>query len=903
MSTPPPSQNLAEPSSGPSAKQAGGVQNSPLVQQATKNQVDAKLFLQRHLSHLPQEIKKTMKTRSMRALLDAVTSCTTEADMYKPTEQLLNEISGIMYGYSKKVTNEEAHGAADSDESSSDECNDDPKDVDWNKAAKWRRMSAASGPSTSTRMTRSRKKALDATNTLNNAPPTGSKTQATASKAISRNTQKKTGLKRLTFLDHHDGPTAYHPDASGDKADLIAVWGELSEYEKYRTGQNGSYLKVPSYKVNSIIELKPQRGKGSGASQAISYLWDHRTARPDMPGVYALYANLKGYQIIWADAAGPRITTTIAWSDFELELLFAYVYSIYKPPKGHHIFDPTIQPSPFPVAGVEVEKQITYTITIPDSAAEGGEDRVYYDCLPVYWGPTFGRRTTVFLSQPENLDDLTVIKDSFSSDGRRFKEIQLLERAHGDGIVPGVVRLRNEDGKDHILVDGEPISTAYRGEDDKKHRTLDRLEMRSFGQPFSRAKSLLDLLKATYDVLEAHRHLVLHRGVLHRDLSIYNVLMYPQHGKKNHEEDVYVEDPPYFIEEVLDPQSGRTSGHAFKDRCRGLLIDLDNGSELSEEAGKELTVKTGTPRYISRGVARHGLLTTDDAKIYTQMPKLSDRAYDAYYLAYGEDTYMKYDDRDGTIHGSRLPTTNHGLQPRIKADANRKKSLPSMDKAEVLARFTKMAPTKPTPLPKEPHGGPPAPSKPFCHRMDHDAESMFWVLFRCLLLARPLSVPEEEDTNVNTTAWQEFSRHTISHNNGNDSRAAFMTWDVAMFEKSLHPKLAHVAELLRELMVQVRPEYGYLDPPPPQEHLHEAMRRLLLEAIVRIHDNPEEDVELDPNRGRRLSEAKPAPAPTVTKRKAEDQPDYAQGSKRLHAARECVRSISYAQESESDPGM
>ncbi|KAI0077853.1 hypothetical protein K474DRAFT_1042531 [Panus rudis PR-1116 ss-1] len=372
--------------------------------------------------------------------------------------------------------------------------------------------------------------------------------------------------------------------------------------------------------------------------------------------------------------------------------------------------------------------------------------------------------------------------------------------------------------------------------------------------------------------------------------------MYPRHGKKKGQEDRYIEDPPYFIEEVLEPMSGRTNGHGFNDRCRALLIDLDNGSELSEEAGKELTVKTGTPRYISRAVAQNGFLRGTSAKQYVRMPELSGSAYALYCLAYRVDDYEKYNDKDGTFHGSRMPASTN---------SDHSETVRPTSRAELLALLQR--PQRPQPVSTAPPKL--APSKPFCHRMDHDAESMYWVLFRCLLLARPLGAPDEEDTNLNTTAWQDFSRHTISRSKGNDSRVGFMDWSEGQFQEALHPKLPDlVGKLLLDLTSQVRPEYGYLDPPPPQEHLHEAMRRLLLDAIVQIHDNPELNVELDPNCGRRLidHDEEPVPPPTGNgKRKAEGQPDYAQGSKRIHSARDSAlaRSISYAEASESDPEM
>ncbi|KAI0076336.1 hypothetical protein K474DRAFT_1675708 [Panus rudis PR-1116 ss-1] len=887
MSLNPDSLRRAECFLRPSAEHARGDDFdiiASLPTRAVRKENQESKFLQMHLNKLPTEVKKAINTPEVRALLKAVTSCKAEVDMHKPIVALLNHISSIICDY----LNDEN---ADDDKDASGDKN---ADVDVNIANGTDTSSGLdTSSSTDTRCgadytyrtstqgrmnTRSRTMALAAANDLSGTAPVGtSKTPLAASRKIPRKTRKKTKApaQLLTFLDHHAGPTAYHPQNRGDQPDLIAVWGVPSTYVKYRNGGKDSYLNVPSYKVVSIAELKPKRGQGSGASQTISYLWDFRTARPDMPGVYALYANLNGYQIIWADAEGAISSLQVDWKKCKLELLFAYVYSMYKPPRGHHLFDPTMRASRCPVDGVEVEKEMTYTITIPDSAGKGGKNRVYRNCVPIHWGPTFGRRTTVFLSQDKkNPDDVTVIKDSYSDDRR----------------LPGVVRLRNEDGKVHVLVDGEPISTAYRGEDVKEHRTLDRLEMRSYGQSFARAESLLDLLKATYDVLEAHRYLVLDTGVLHRDLSIYNVLMYPKHGKGKDKNEIFVEDPPRFIEEVLNYKSGRANDHPFRDQCRALLIDLDNGSELTDEAGKELTFKTGTPRYISRAVAQQGLLTTETAKTYAKMPVLAGKAFAVYVIAYGEETYERHNDGLDTFHGSHLPEDAPRSNDTL---VNPPKQGPPKDRKALLL-WADQQDAAGTALTEPPEAS--VTSKPFCHRMDHDAESMFWVLFRCLLCAQPRDVPVEEDTNSNTDAWQLFTRHTISKKPG-DSRAVIMGWTEDEFRAALHPKLAHVASLLRKLVLQVRPEYGYLDPPPPQEHLHEAMRRLLLEAIVHIQHDSNLNVALDPDRKCPLSKAEhdAMPAPR-TKRKAEfeDNVDYLKGSKRPHSECTVSRSISYA---------
>ncbi len=58
----------------------------------------------------------------------------------------------------------------------------------------------------------------------------------------------------------------------------------------------------------------------------------------------------------------------------------------------------------------------------------------------------------------------------------------------------------------------------------------------------------------------------------------------------------------------------------------------------------------------------------------------------------------------------------------------------------------------------------------------------------------------------------------------------------------MDPRLAPISFMLAEMAGQINPEYGYLSPPPAKDHLHEAMRRLLLEQIVEMED----PIELQP---------------------------------------------------------
>ncbi len=75
-----------------------------------------------------------------------------------------------------------------------------------------------------------------------------------------------------------------------------------------------------------------------------------------------------------------------------------------------------------------------------------------------------------------------------------------------------------------------------------------------------------------------------------------------------------------------------------------------------------------------------------------------------------------------------------------------------------------------------------------------------------------------------------------------DSRDPLMNSSLEEIEETLDPQLASLGGMLLDMADQITPEYGYLSPPPARDHLHEAMRRLLLEQIVRM----DEDIELRP---------------------------------------------------------
>ncbi|KAH7318016.1 hypothetical protein B0J17DRAFT_304796 [Rhizoctonia solani] len=70
-----------------------------------------------------------------------------------------------------------------------------------------------------------------------------------------------------------------------------------------------------------------------------------------------------------------------------------------------------------------------------------------------------------------------------------------------------------------------------------------------------------------------------------------------------------------------------------------------------------------------------------------------------------------------------------------------------------------------------------------------------------------------------------------------DSRSRMCTLSLDYWNSILHPELANLSRMLREMLVYIRPESN-------AEHVHEALMRLLLTEIVRI-DQSGKDISID----------------------------------------------------------
>ncbi|KAH9903417.1 hypothetical protein C8Q73DRAFT_662189 [Cubamyces lactineus] len=318
------------------------------------------------------------------------------------------------------------------------------------------------------------------------------------------------------------------------------------------------------------------------------------------------------------------------------------------------------------------------------------------------------------------------------------------------------------------------------------------------GSSLMQAKSVNDLLEAIHDALEGyqltdfdlvHRAMATKRRVLHRDMSIFNVVMYPQLEPPDHEPCMNNHPPP--IDDVMVNQEATK-----------LVVEF-----------ADLRNRTGTPAYIARPVSG-GMVWCHRCSLdyeYT-MPLLNDDARTSYINAYGEERYNRYNDVNGTIHSGRRPqskTKDHLVDIALE--------------------------------------------QPFYHRCEYDAESIFWTMYSALLRVVPKGFQETPTSKKSLeNDWERFRMHTIpvEQNNCEDSRSDLIDRNLFVFKRAFPDVMEPVAKLLLQIVSHVRPSYALMDHPPIYEdHLHEAMQRLILQYLFNNLENP---IPLTPYRLREL---------------------------------------------------
>ncbi|KAI0325521.1 hypothetical protein GY45DRAFT_1340081 [Cubamyces sp. BRFM 1775] len=597
----------------------------------------------------------------------------------------------------------------------------------------------------------------------------------------------------IVFYGHHRHALTHFPipGRPEDSPDIVGVFEEPYGYEQRE--DDGTYRDIPYHRVETVVEAKAIYG-GDGQAQATRYAYKIQQARPDRPGYYVLSVKPQYFQVIYSSPLKPVASEHTRWTD--LTALCAYIHSLYDPPAGHILYDRT-------VSWVEPLGQ---QFGRPSWTVRTG-DKVYADADLAFVGDPWARRTTILRIERRG-QPTVIIKESYIDCGRRYNEADLLADIHRDGYLPGVVLPIS-----HEVVktpDGQEIVFARK--DGSLTRKKLRMVLADVGYDMYCAKSVNDLLMAIYDALEIHRTMAGQRHVLHRDMSIFNLMMYPRLGARPDEQQDFLDCPP-LIDDVM---SGKVRAPEDR-RARCLIIDLDNGAKLTTGSvvtkQDELRCRTGTPSYIARAVCG-GAVHCHPSTMWwdEQMPLLCDEAKELYIKVYGEARYNKYNDLSDTVHG--------GIPPlgRIKLTRVREQGR----------------------------------ALPFYHRWEYDCESIFWTMYGALLRVTPMGFRETRTSTYHLSkSWEILRDHVIPEEPTYEDTRNGLLSDAQRLINSFPSAMEPVAKLLLDIIPHVLPPYPMMVKLPPQDdHLHEAMQRLILQFLVEHRDKP---IILIPNKLRKLN--------------------------------------------------
>ncbi|KAI0772796.1 hypothetical protein BD413DRAFT_34275 [Trametes elegans] len=310
----------------------------------------------------------------------------------------------------------------------------------------------------------------------------------------------------IVFLDHHtSAPTHFPIRDVDDKPDTIGAFDLTNGFE---TDTKGICKGLPFHRIETIVEAKAIYGE-DGKAQAARYAFQVQKARPDRPGFYCLSVKPQHFQIVYSSPVGLRISDHTPWEN--LDTLCSHVHSLYVPPDGHFhfLYDRTITWKETPNNPLTAPKWTVKT-----------ESATYTDTELIFLGNPWGRRTTILRAEVPGQTPV-IIKEYYLDDDRRYEEGELLGHAHAEGYIPGFVRsVWAED----VMSDGRKVMVK----DGSNMRRKRRITLADSGAKLEWAASVNDILMAVYDALEVHRTLVRKRAILHRDMSSYNILMYPE---------------------------------------------------------------------------------------------------------------------------------------------------------------------------------------------------------------------------------------------------------------------------------------------------------------------------------------------------------------------------------------
>ncbi|KAF8328810.1 uncharacterized protein EI90DRAFT_3125564 [Cantharellus anzutake] len=611
---------------------------------------------------------------------------------------------------------------------------------------------------------------------------------------------------RIRFFVHEHGAVTHHPWAAlnvSERPDILGTFQPI--FDDYRLqdsnrSRTGNYIRFSYSQVETCIEVVSEgTAEEKGLKQAALYATSIHHVRLDKPCVYGLYAGKTHYYVIWSDPVAAYRSPRQSYS--KPQALIKYVASLYNAPPSHIMSSPNATRAGFLLLS---DNTIDTENLTPRSSACSPLWSIddldgLYRCI--FSGIPHTRCTRVYAQvDPPVAQGAPIIYKQVMGrpDGGDpvHHEMEMLNHIHRDGYVRGVVR--------GVEVHGEPITIDVSfwdsdelnqwNADETHEQVTSRRSSAMFyldtGAPISKGRTVLDLLAGFFDIVEELRYIVERREVVHRDISPSNIYIYvksvtPQDPAALPENMLNPStDQPTFINKYLDPDN--------RNQPRGLLGDLHLAARYlpdDNQAAEILRRFSGTPLYSPRAILSRSW--APEAHIFLPMPELQGEALHTYHMLFGPRSY-------------EAGWENY--------DANNIHRLDSLQ-------------------------------DPPLYRPRHDIESLFWVIVDTLLHVKPEG--SEDSPSMHFATFEGILKGRRYR--AADTSASLFFFPLSWWKSALHPALGPVlGELLHNMGVQVGPEYEYLIEPPRDTNLHEVLRRLLLQAIVTLNQQP--PITLDSSR-------------------------------------------------------
>ncbi|KAG6181527.1 hypothetical protein E4U36_004017 [Claviceps purpurea] len=217
------------------------------------------------------------------------------------------------------------------------------------------------------------------------------------------------------------------------------------------------------------------------------------------------------------------------------------------------------------------EKDGRRFVTIPFNPCATETIRLELNPKPIsYRRAIVSRATTCFPAKPIGAEEFdTVVKYSWIP-STWTPEADLLRKANEHRVkgVAKTVGYEREITRISQLRDGLAFSTPHKDQIPYDDRVLHVLAVTPLGRPLDEFGSILELLECLRDAIKAHRSLYMESGILHRDISINNII-------------------------VTEP--------AKADGYKGMLIDLDLARDITKDPSGQRH-RTGTIEFMAIGV-------------------------------------------------------------------------------------------------------------------------------------------------------------------------------------------------------------------------------------------------------------------------------------------------------------